>query len=79
MVYAAAKDLVAAYREVQRELASIRFKVNFNTERCRNCDGLKAGPDVIATCFQVQQCNFTNVKESDQDRRHLRVLTSLVK
>lgn len=76
-VFEAAVALVTAYRDLQCDLAKVRFEINFGTDRCRNCDGLKAGPGVLATCYQVKQCNFTNVKEADQNPRHLRVLANL--
>lgn len=77
VAYAAAVNLVVAYRELQRELAKVRFQTNFGSKLCENCEGLKAGPGVIATCYQVRMCNFTNFKESDHSSRHLRVLDSL--
>jgi hypothetical protein len=73
-VFEAAQALGTSYRNEKQESARLRFKLNFGSPLCSNCDGLKAGPGVIATCFQVQSCNFTNVKESDSVPRHLRVL-----
>jgi hypothetical protein len=55
----------------------MRYKLNFGTERCLDCDGLRAGPGVVATCFQVQQCNYTNIKEGEVSPRHLRVIETL--
>ena len=77
MVYQAATTLVDRYREQGVELAKARFKLNFGTALCENCDGLRAGPGVTATCFQVKQCHFDNFRE-DNHPRHLRVLNSLL-
>lgn len=66
-----------AYRRLHHELAKLRFGTNFGTDICTDCDGLKAGPGVVATCFQVKACNFTNVKEGDDANRHLRVIANL--
>lgn len=75
-------DLANRLGQVSKDLAieagKLRFKVNFGTPMCRNCDGLKAGPGVVATCFQVQQCHFTNFKEGDTSPRQKRVLDSLL-
>ncbi len=59
------------------EVATLRFKVNFGTERCGNCDGLHAGPGVIATCYQVGQCHYSNFKDGEVSPRHLRIIESL--
>jgi hypothetical protein len=75
--YEAAKVLAEAYHEVSLEAAQLRFQVNFGSQRCDRCEGLKAGPDVIATCFQVKRCNFTNVRVGDETPRIQRVLTRL--
>ena len=77
-VYDAALVLVRAYERLQHEAAKLRFQTNFGTSLCDNCDGMKAGPGVIATCFQVRACNFTNVKEGNQNPKHLRVLENLI-
>lgn len=61
-----------------QEAAQARFKANFGTSQCEHCDGLKAGPGVVATCYQVQQCNFTNIKEDDMSSKHERVIDRLV-
>lgn len=74
-VYEVAQRFTLAYRELQKEVASLRFKVNFGTEICRNCEGLRAGPGVLATCYQVQSCSFTNIRTHSEN--HLRVLAHL--
>lgn len=78
LAYAATLNLIAAYREQGVELARLRFTLNFGSPVCENCDGLRAGPGVIATCHQIKQCNFDNVKEEGVLPRHLRVLDALM-
>lgn len=77
LVYGAATALVEAFRQTKREVAKERFRANFGTRVCDNCEGLKAGPGVLATCFQVRLCNYSNIKESDQNPKQLRVLSHL--
>lgn len=69
--------MIERYREQGVELAKARFEVNFGSARCENCDGLRAGPGVTATCFQVKLCYFDNFR-ADNDPRHLRVLKTLL-
>ncbi len=69
--------LSATCREMVVEAAQLRFKVNFGTPVCENCDGLKAGPGVVATCFQVRRCNYSNVKDTEITGRQLRVIDAL--
>ena len=38
---------------------------------------LAPGQGVAATCYQVRQCNFSNIKEEPSDPRHLRVIQNL--
>lgn len=76
-VYEAAVALIERHREQGVELAKTRFKLNFGSALCENCDGLRAGPGVTATCFQVKQCYFDNFRE-DNHPRHLRVLQALL-
>jgi hypothetical protein len=75
--YQAALELQAAYHEALAEGSRLRFKVNFGTEVCNRCEGLRAGPGVAATCFQIQRCDYTNVKEEAADPRHQRLIASL--
>jgi hypothetical protein len=75
--YLAALELQKAYRETLVEVSKLRFKLNFGTVTCQNCDGLKAGPGVTATCFQVQRCDFKNIKEGDEDPHQTRVINLL--
>jgi len=57
------QQLLSFTKEAVRRAAKDRFQVNFGTSTCDHCDGLKAGPDVLATCFQTRQCYFSNVKK----------------
>jgi hypothetical protein len=58
-------------KEILRQAAKDRFAVNFGTDVCLSCDGLKAGPDVLATCYQVRQCNYSNVKRTTSHQTNL--------
>lgn len=75
--YQSAIDLKSAYHEALLEAARQRYRSNFGTDICRNCDGLKAGPGVVATCFQVEKCNFDSIREGSESPYHLRVLDRL--
>jgi hypothetical protein len=59
------------------EAGQLRFRINFGTPICHNCTGLKAGPGVLATCFQVQQCNYANIKEGELTDKQQRLLETL--
>jgi hypothetical protein len=74
----AALDLREAYHEALLEAAHQRYRVNFGTTTCDNCDGLKAGPGVVATCFQVQKCNFDSIRDGSESKHHLGVIDRLV-
>lgn len=76
-VFIEAQKVVEAYKELVGEVARLRFRLNFGTDTCTNCDGLRAGPNVIATCYQTKECHFTNLK--DTPTRHLRVIDRLIK
>ena len=75
--YQSAMDLKSAYHEALLEAAHQRYRANFGTEVCKNCEGLKAGPMVVATCFQVEKCNFDSIHEGSESPYHLRVLDRL--
>ena len=74
-VYRHVQELAQAYQDSLDEAAELRFKLNFGSEICGSCEGLRAGPGVIATCYQVRKCNFSNVKEGDS--RYRRVIDRL--
>jgi hypothetical protein len=59
------------------DASRLRFKLNFGSDVCEMCEGLRAGPGVIATCFQVKRCDFTNIREDQGDPRHLRIIEGL--
>lgn len=73
-VYEIARQLIDLAHDTVREAAKARFGTNFGTDRCRRCEGLKAGPDVVTTCFQMKQCYFKNFKSDDLTQRHKRAL-----
>lgn len=77
VAYTAALNLQQFYRELASEVSSLRFRLNFGTSLCRDCEGLRAGPGVIATCYQIQKCDFRNLKETDRDPRKERVVSLL--
>lgn len=77
-VYNAALVLIGDHKEALSEVASLRFRLNFGTAICDRCDGLRAGPDVAATCFDVKQCHYTSIKRGGEDPRHLHVLQNLL-
>lgn len=76
--WTATQSLLTLARQAVQDAASARFKVNFGTSPCDSCDGLKAGPGVVATCFQVKQCYYTNLKTTDESPKHERILSRLV-
>ena len=72
----ATRELIATAHTLQKEAATSRFKANFGTELCSRCEGLKAGPDVAATCFQMKQCYYTNFKV-EADLKQARLIETL--
>lgn len=66
-------------RNLVLEAGKARFEKNFGTARCESCEGLKAGPGVLATCFQVRQCFFTNIKTSDTTPKQEKLIQILSK
>ena len=76
--FAAATRLVEAYRALTLEAAKLRFTLNFGSAACTSCDGLHAGPGIAATCFQMKQCHYSNLKEEEGSPRQLRVLRTLM-
>ena len=75
-VYEEAQKLSGAYKALQSEVAQLRFRVNFGTPICQNCDGLHAGPNVVATCYQAKECHYTNIRTTKG--HSLRVLEHLL-
>ncbi len=78
VAYDAGVRLASAYQTLWVEAAQLRFRLNFGTPICDRCDGLKAGPGVSATCFQVRQCTYDNVKDGDATPKQRRVIQSLL-
>ena len=76
IVYGEALKLAKAYREIEAEAARLRFRVNFGTSVCESCEGLRAGPYVLATCYQVKECRYSNVRGAT--KKQLRILNHLL-
>ncbi len=68
------QGLLKLSKEAVLEAARTRFRHNFGTSVCQRCEGLKAGPGVVATCFQVRQCYYDNFKEQGLTPKQARVL-----
>jgi len=73
-----AKDLQEAYHASLMEASRLRFKLNFATEVCETCEGLRAGPNVAATCYQVKRCDYKNIRVGDELPRHQSIIGGLV-
>jgi len=73
----ATRDLIQISKRAVREAAQSRFKANFGTSRCDTCEGLSAGPDVIATCFQMKECYYSNLKSQDQTSKQQKIAERL--
>ena len=77
LALSAAQELQLAYHEALLESGKLRFKLNFGTTVCENCEGLKAGPDVVATCFQVKRCEFKSIRSGAASSRQLQILRKM--
>ena len=77
--FSATERLAKAYLELALEASKLRFRANFGSDRCNHCEGLKAGTGVVATCFQVQQCNYTNVKGNQVSLVQARIINAVGK
>lgn len=66
--FQASGDVGRLLLETEEEAARLRFKVTFGSPACERCEGLTTGPGVVATCFQVKRCRYTNVKEGELPR-----------
>jgi len=62
-------DMLTLSRKFLTEAAKARFRVNFGTDVCERCDGLRAGEGVAATCYQQKLCYFDNFKKTPTHRR----------
>jgi TPR repeat protein len=76
--WAATQRVISMAHALQKEAATSRFKANYGTSVCEHCDGLKAGPGVAATCFQLKQCYYTNLKVG-ADKKQARLIERLTK
>lgn len=75
----AVRALLREVRQFSIEAAQDRFRHNLGSPLCRSCEGLKAGPDVAATCFQLGQCFFTNRKVTDVTESQQGLISRLVR
>jgi hypothetical protein len=75
-IWTLVRDLLKLTRSLVQEAAETRFQVNFGSERCGSCDGLKAGPGVVATCFQLRKCFYRNIRSDDTSKKQKAVLDS---
>jgi hypothetical protein len=75
VVWGCTQEVLREFDRLEQDSAKLRFQVNFGTSVCNRCEGLTAGPGVVATCFQVKQCRYTNVKDTGLDQ----IIESLIK
>lgn len=73
------QQLLTLSREVAVEAGQARFRANYGTPTCEKCDGLKAGKGVIATCFQLKRCYYSNLKEADTSRKQKQIIEGLTR
>jgi len=74
-----ANQLLDLAREAIGEAAKTRFQANFGTDVCQHCRGLKAGPGVGATCFQMQACYYNHFRADELTPKHERIVGTLLK
>ncbi len=77
--WATASELLAVARDAVQEAGRARFQANFGTPVCESCEGLKAGPGVVATCYQRRQCFYSNFTVDSASPRTQRIIESLTK
>lgn len=77
-VWEASRELLAFARAAVDEAARARFEVNFGTEVCQHCTGLKAGPKVTATCFQMKACYYTHFRGDRQSPKQEQIIGKLL-
>jgi len=77
-VWEVSRELLAFVRSAVDEAARARFEVNFGTEICQRCTGLKAGPKVTATCFQVRACYYTHFREDKMSPKQHQIIGKLL-
>lgn len=71
------RGLLRELRAFSNDAARDRYVKNFGSPQCESCEGLRAGPGVVATCFQIKQCFFTNKKSIDVSRTQKSVIEGL--
>lgn len=69
MVWNLVRKLLDLTRSLLVEIARNRFRTNFGTEVCERCEGLHAGENVAATCFQTKLCYYGNVKRDPSPKQ----------
>lgn len=77
LAYTSAVQLQKEYRKLRRDMARLRFQLNFGSQECENCDGLHAGPNVVATCYQIQRCYFQNLRKGEVEGHQVQLLERL--
>jgi len=77
VAYTSALELQKAYHEAMLEISRLNFKLNFGTQVCQRCDGLRAGPGVVATCYQIERCEFKSLKAGEEDAKRSEVIDRL--
>jgi hypothetical protein len=77
-VWELSQQLVKVARSAADEAAQARFKVNLGTDTCDNCEGLKAGVGVTATCFQLKRCFYDNVRGTELSSKQKTVIEGLM-
>jgi hypothetical protein len=68
------QELLEISKFLMIELAKARFKLNFGTNICERCNGLCAGENVVATCYQIKLCYYRNVQ---MGKKHQSVIDTL--
>jgi len=71
------RQLLELTRKAVDSAAEARFRLNLGTTACEHCDGLKAGVDVVSTCFQLKRCFYGNRKVSDMSTKQQRLVAKL--
>lgn len=69
LAWSLTKRLLGEARALMVEAAKARFEVNFGTPVCERCDGLRAGDDVVATCYQMKLCYYRSMKKDTNPKQ----------
>lgn len=71
------KEILTLAKAAVIESAKSRYSNNFGTPVCESCEGLKVGPGVTATCFQVRQCYYDSFRSETLSPKQARLLNLL--